>query len=621
MRRRHALAVLAILLAACTTVRTHEATSTPTPNQPPKAAPTPEVAVSVEGTSDLDQRMVEPPTDPAVVAPVPTAPPTPKAEAKVAADDRERRSVDDLLSGALSTGHGVGGGLGNARMGKVHALKRAAGASAVAAYGAPAQAYVAEMQREGNTERYAHKGDNPFEKVADAPLSTFSIDVDTAAYSNVRRFLRDGVRPPADAVRIEELVNYFRYDYPVPASDAPVAVSTEVSTAPWHAEHRVVRIGLRTREIAGENVPASNLVFLIDVSGSMQSPDKLPLLKRGMDLLAQRLRPQDRVSMVVYAGSSGVVLPPTSGTHKDKVREALQRLEAGGSTNGAEGIELAYRVAQDAFIRGGVNRVILATDGDFNVGTTSEGELVRLIEDKRKSGVSLTVLGFGTGNLNDSGMEKLADHGDGNYAYIDSIAEAHKVLVREAGSTLVTVAKDVKLQIEWNPARVANYRLIGFENRMLAARDFNDDKKDAGELGAGHTVTALYEVTLASHGDGRPDVDPLRYQEAPAPSAAADSDELLTVKIRYKRPGEDQSRLMTSTVRDAVTPLPQTSQDFRWAVAVAGFGMVLRDSEHKGHASLGMLKDLARSATGADLHGERHELIALMDRARALGLN
>jgi len=515
-----------------------------------------------------------------------------------------------------SNSAGVGTGYGSASggfRGRSAAVPRSA-----MRMSAGAMAHMANPEM--NTERYAHAADNTFQLTKDTPLSTFSIDVDTASYANVRRFLRDGALPPVDAVRIEELVNYFSYDYPEPRADAPVSVTTEVAAAPWQPDHRLVRIGLRTRAIETKSAPASNLVFLIDVSGSMADPDKLPLLKRGLSMLAQNLRPEDRVAMVVYAGASGLVLPSTPGSRRAEVLEALERLDAGGSTNGADGIRLAYQVARQNFVKGGTNRVVLATDGDFNVGTTSEGELVRLIENERKSGVFLTVLGFGRGNLNDSSMEALADHGNGSYAYVDSIAEAHKVLVREAGSTLITVAKDVKLQIEWNPTRVASYRLIGFENRVLAARDFNDDKKDAGELGAGHNMTALYEIVpLAASGvSGGSEVDPLKYS-AQAPTAAATSDELLTLKIRYKRPDSDVSRLMSQAVRDT-QPEVQASRDLRWAAAVACFGMLLRNSEHKGKATLELADSLARNAIGADPQGQRHEFVSLIEQAKTLGL-
>ncbi|HKP61080.1 MAG TPA: von Willebrand factor type A domain-containing protein [Polyangiales bacterium] len=582
------------------------------PAPPPVAQATPEQAPVVATTAtELDDRREMKEKAPAKRAP--------RSERAAPAMDNDLLEglVDSPMAGAPQGASAQGRG----RLSRQIATTGAAAPSYNKLQAPMAPAAAVMPAPEMNTERYAHKADNGFERTADAPLSTFSIDVDTASYANVRRFLRDGQRPPVDAVRIEELVNYFSYDDPEPSGDKPFSINTEVAAAPWAPEHRLVRIGLRTRAIESARAPASNLVFLIDVSGSMSDPDKLPLLKRGLGLLAQNLRPQDRVAMVVYAGASGLALPSTSGSQRNAVLEALERLEAGGSTNGGDGIRLAYSVARQNFVKGGVNRVILATDGDFNVGTTSEGELTRLIEEQRKSGVFLTVLGFGRGNLNDSSMESLADHGNGSYAYVDSIAEAHKVLVREAGSTLVTVAKDVKLQVEWNPKRVASYRLIGFENRVLAARDFNDDKKDAGEIGAGHSMTALYEVvplTAASSG-GKPQVDPLRYQAQGSPTAAADSDELMTIKIRYKRPDADVSQLLSQPVRERAADA-QASADLRWSAAVACFGMLLRDSEHKGKATLALADSLARGALGADPHGQRHEFVRLIDQARMLGI-
>ncbi len=471
-------------------------------------------------------------------------------------------------------------------------------------------------------EGYAHVAESDFIAVRDQALSTFSIDVDTASYSNVRRFLREGRLPPADAVRIEELINYFDYDYPTPEGKEPFSTYAEVSDCPWNTEHRLVHIGIKGRVLDKERIPARNLVFLLDVSGSMESPDKLPLLTRGLSMLAKDLRDEDRLSIVVYAGASGLVLPPTSGSQRGKVLEALNQLRAGGSTNGAAGIELAYDVAQRNFVKGGINRVILATDGDFNVGPSSEGELVRIIEQKRKSGVFLTVLGFGTGNLQDSRMEQLADKGNGNYAYIDSLDEAHKVLVREAGATLVTIAKDVKLQVEFNPAHVASYRLIGYENRKLAARDFNDDTKDAGEIGAGHTVTALYEIVPAGSAEpeATPMVDALRYQEQPEPSAQARRGELMTVKIRYKAPDGEQSKLTVTPLVDRHRALSDTSHTFRFSAAVAGFGMLLRGSDKAGTATLEALTELADSAIARDPHGEKRELLDMMRAAQRLGL-
>jgi Ca-activated chloride channel family protein len=468
-----------------------------------------------------------------------------------------------------------------------------------------------------NREGYDHIADNPFLAVSVNPLSTFSIDVDTASYANVRRFLTSGQLPPKDAVRIEELVNYFRYDYPEPEGDAPFSISTEVGRCPWKPEHRLVLVGLRGRSLDEESLPPRNLTFLLDVSGSMSSPDKLPLLKRAMGVLVDSLREEDHVAIVVYAGASGLVLPPTSGAGKGEIRAALESLRAGGSTAGGAGIELAYRVASDSYIDGGINRVVLATDGDFNVGTSSEGDLIRLIEDKRETGVFLSVLGFGQGNLQDSKMEKLADHGNGNYSYIDSFREARKVLGTEAGGTLVTIAKDVKIQVEFNPARVKAYRLIGYENRALRAEDFADDRKDAGEIGAGHTVTALYEIVPVGVEIDLPAVDPLKYQRPAAVSPESRSEELLTVKLRHKEPNGTRSRLTSVAVRD-VEPGTEPSANLRFSAAVAAFGMLLRDSEHKGSASWAQVIDLARGAVGPDPEGHRTEFVVLARNAETL---
>ncbi|MEM9462425.1 MAG: von Willebrand factor type A domain-containing protein [Myxococcota bacterium] len=475
-----------------------------------------------------------------------------------------------------------------------------------------------------NREAYAHIDENGFRRVTEAPLSTFSADVDTASYSNMRRFLGEGRRPPADAIRIEELINYFEYDYKPPTGERPVAVNWELGPCPWNADNLLVHIGLKSKPIASAKVPPRNLVFLLDVSGSMHSPDKLPLLKRSMGLLVDQLREQDRVSIVVYAGASGLVLPPTSGAQRSKIREAIFALQPGGSTNGAAGIRLAYQMAQDAFIDDGINRVILATDGDFNVGTTSDGDLTRLIEDKRKTGVFLSVLGFGTGNIQDTKMELLADKGNGNYAYIDDLHEGRKVLVQQAGATLVTVAKDVKLQVEFNPVKVAEYRLVGYENRRLRDEDFNDDTKDAGEMGAGHTVTVLYEIVPAGSkggkgGTGKPPVDPLKYQAQRVVTGAAKGDELMTVKVRFKRPKSQKSRLLAVPVKGPAKPaLDRTSNNFRFAAAVTELGMLLRNSPHKGTASFEDAKSLARGAKGADPHGYRQQFIDLVEQARGL---
>jgi Ca-activated chloride channel family protein len=470
-----------------------------------------------------------------------------------------------------------------------------------------------------NTEAYDRIVDNPFRKVTDHPLSTFSIDVDTASYANVRRFLSLGQRPPKDAVRIEEMINYFTYDYPPPLGGHPFSVNVEVAACPWNLEHRLVRVGLKGREIATDKRPPSNLVFLLDVSGSMQAPNKLELVKQALRLLVEQLTENDRVSMVVYAGASGVVLPPTSGHNKGAILATLDRLQAGGSTHGSAGLQLAYEQAASHFIRGGVNRVILCTDGDFNVGITSQGDLTRLIEQKAKSGVYLSVLGFGMGNLKDSTMEKLADKGNGNYAYIDTLAEARKVLVEQMSGTLITIAKDVKIQVEFNPARVAAYRLIGYENRLLHKEDFNDDTKDAGEIGAGHTVTALYELVPAGQSVGVPSVDPLKYQTPPQPAAPAQSDELLHVKVRYKAPEGDTSQLIETPVRDGGLTYPQASPDFKFAAAVAGFGMVLRDSPYKGSANLEAVIELAEAGKGRDPGGYRAEFLELVNLTKQLG--
>jgi len=456
----------------------------------------------------------------------------------------------------------------------------------------------------------------------DSPLSTFSVDVDSASYSNVRRMLTAGQRPPADAVRVEEMINYFNYGYESPGRDLPFSVHTELSSCPWNDAHQLMHIGVQGRRIEQRNVPPRNLVFLLDVSGSMNRPDKLPLLKSGLGLLVEQLRLEDRVAIVVYAGAAGLVLPSTSGRERGTIVRALSRLEAGGSTNGGQGIELAYSIAREHFQRGGINRVILATDGDFNVGTTSHGELTRLIERKRRSGVFLTVLGFGQGNLQDHTMETLADHGNGNYAYIDSLYEAQRVLVREAGATLVTIAKDVKLQVEFNPTRVESYRLIGYENRRLRARDFNDDSRDAGEIGAGHSVTAIYELVPVGQAAAgvNPSVDPLRYQGDRGPTEAAQGNEVATVKVRYKQPEGDTSRLLRFTVQNRIRALEETSNAFRFSAAVAGFGMLLRGSEHRGSASIQSLSTLARGALGGDRHGDRQELLALMRLGQSMGI-
>jgi Ca-activated chloride channel family protein len=483
-------------------------------------------------------------------------------------------------------------------------------------FGIPATDFFGTRGRgavpEFNTEQYDRIVDNTFKESMQNPLSTFSIDVDRASYANVRRFLTDNRLPPPDAVRIEEMVNYFDYDYPQPEDGRPFVVSTEVSDCPWNTGHQLALIGLQGLEIETKDLPPNNLVFLLDVSGSMNRPDKLPLLKTAMRLLVDQLRPEDRVSIVVYAGAAGLVLEPTSD--KGQIRDAIKRLRAGGSTAGGAGIELAYRTAQESYIEDGNNRVILATDGDFNVGVSSDGALTRLIEKKRESDIFLTVLGFGSGNYKDSKMEKLADKGNGNYAYIDDILEAKKVLINEMGGTLVTIAKDVKVQVEFNPALVKAYRLIGYENRTLAKEDFDDDKKDAGELGAGHTVTALYELIPAGSGEEVPVAGALKYQVA----GLVPSDELMTVKLRYKQPRGEESRLIVKTVEAKALSSGSPSENLRFAGAVAEFGLLLRNSQYKADASFSGVLRRARDSRGADAEGYRAEFIRLVEKAELL---
>ncbi len=488
-----------------------------------------------------------------------------------------------------------------------------------------------------NTESYDSIAENRFVSVKTAPLSTFSVDVDTASYSNMRRFVSQGSLPPAGAVRIEELINYFDYDYDPPSGDQPFSVYTELSTAPWAANHKLLHIGLKGRVIESHALPARNLVFLLDVSGSMNDPNKLPLLKRSLSALLETMGEKDTVSMVVYAGASGMVLPPTSAHNRSAISRALDQLEAGGSTNGGEGIELAYRLAERSFRPGGVNRVILATDGDFNVGTTNQSDLVKLVEEKRESGVFLTVLGFGMGNYKDSTLEKLADHGNGNYAYIDSLSEARKVLVEQGGASLVTIAKDVKIQLEMNPAVVGAYRLIGYENRALAAEDFNDDQKDAGEIGAGHTVTALYEILSPEQAAQSLDVDPLKYSASVRsgtaktrqqgwatvlsrgePSAPSGGGELATLKLRFKAPQGSRSSKREYVVENRVRVPGQTSDVFRFSAAVASYGMILRQSQYRGETSFEMVHHLAQGALGRDQFGRRREFLQLIRAAASL---
>ena len=476
-----------------------------------------------------------------------------------------------------------------------------------------------ERNRDRNAEKYDDHGENPFRTVTADPLSTFSVDVDTASYANIRRFLNEGSLPPEEAVRIEEMINYFKFDYPQPKGEQPFSITTELADCPWNPKHRLALVGLKGREFADQETPARNLVFLIDVSGSMDSPDKLPLVRHGMRMLANGLNDKDRVAMVVYAGASGVVLDSTPGDRHEKIGRAIEHLQAGGSTNGGAGIKLAYRLARDTFIKGGVNRVILATDGDFNVGVTDQKDLERLIERERESGVFLSVLGVGTGNINDALMEMLADKGNGNYAYLDSMHEAHRVLVKEAGSTLVTIAKDVKIQVEFNPKAVNAYRLIGYENRMLRDQDFNDDRKDAGEIGAGHSVTAIYEIVPAGVEVDRPRVDPLKYSPAPPlpprATAAQYDAELMTVKLRYKAPDGDESRLTSAVIVNRTAPM---TTNLGFASAVAEAGMLLRGSGHVKGGSYASAIARARKFRGEDADGYRAEFTRLLELAVSL---
>jgi len=469
-----------------------------------------------------------------------------------------------------------------------------------------------------NRENYQHFVGNPVTRVTESPVSTFSIDVDTGSYSNVRRMLNGGQLPTQDAVRIEELVNYFDYSYPAPASvDKPFQVTTETGPTPWNKNTRLLHIGIKGYQVDKADIPAANLVFLIDVSGSMQSADKLELLKKGMKLLAKQMRAQDRVSIVVYAGASGIVLEPTPGDQTFKITQALDKLTAGGATNGAAGIRLAYDVAQSAYIEDGVNRILLATDGDFNVGTTDFEQLVDLVETRRDSGIGLSTLGFGTGNYNDHLAEQLANKGNGAHAYIDTLNEANKVLVNQLSSTLLTIAGDVKIQLEFNPAVVSEYRLVGYENRQLRREDFNNDKIDAGEIGAGHTVTALYEITLA--GSGKERINPLRYGSKQI-AKRNHGNELAMLRLRYKQPGSHTSQLIEAPVfkKSIKSRLEQTTDRYRFAAAVAGFGQQLRGGEYLEDFDYDAVLELARGSRGTDPNGYRGEFLQLVQLAQSV---
>jgi Ca-activated chloride channel homolog len=469
-----------------------------------------------------------------------------------------------------------------------------------------------------NTEEYEKFNENPFLAAKTNPVSTFSIDVDTASYSNTRRFLNDNQLPPKDAVRLEEFINYFTYEYPQPAKDNPVAIYSEMSSCPWNPEHDLLSLSLQGKTIPKKDLPPANLVFLIDVSGSMKNFSKLPLLKSALELLVKQMRKEDRIAIAVYAGAAGLTLPSTSGNQKEIILNSLNKLEAGGSTAGGAGIQLAYDTGQKNFLPNGNNRIILATDGDFNVGLSSNGALERLIEEKKKSGIFLTVLGFGRGNYKDSKMEKLADKGDGNYAYIDSLREAEKVLVQEMGGTLFTIAKDVKIQVEFNPAKIKSYRQIGYENRQLRKEEFNNDKIDAGEMGSGQSVTVFYELIKAGDKENITPVVELKYQDNIIKRSALESQEIMTVKLRYTKPGETESKLTIVPIPENKIKFAMTSDNFRFATAVTEFGLLLKDSKFKGNASFSKLIERAKSALGKDKEIFRFEFVNLADKARLL---
>jgi len=503
-----------------------------------------------------------------------------------------------------------------------HAAVQATGYTQSAYYQpayAPEPGYI-----QHNTEGYTAIDENGFKDVKHNPLSTFSIDVDKASYSNVRRFLNMGQLPPKDAVRIEEMINYFSYDYPEPVGKHPFSVYTEISECPWNSSHQLLHVGLKGKSIDKSELPPSNLVFLLDVSGSMSAANKLPLLKQAFRMLVNELRPEDRVAIVVYAGAAGLVLESTPGSKKAEIIAALDKLQSGGSTAGGAGLKLAYKVAQENFAEEGNNRIILATDGDFNIGSSSNAEMERLIEEKREHGVFMTVLGFGMGNYKDDKMEIIADKGNGNYAYIDNIQEARKVFITEFGGTLYTIAKDVKFQMEFNPARVKGYRLVGYENRLLNDEDFNDDKKDAGEMGAGHTVTALYEIIPAGSTESLKSIDPLKYQSDRGEVKSINQvkvdprAELMTVKLRYKQPDGKTSTKVEIPVKGKVMELDETSDNFRFSASIAEFGLILRDSKYKEDASMEHVIAMAKAARGEDEEGYRSEFMKLVRLADSL---
>ena len=590
--RTAAAVVLTFLLAACARVPQEKAGETP---------PGPTSGRSdVVATSPAILPAESAATDRPVPVPSPVSPPAPAREAE---------------SGRHHDLHATPGTLAAVRQfqaGHADAARREKAVS----LGEPGPAELAYAEGDEFRERYQSLNDNPVHRVAETPVSTFSIDVDTGSYSNVRRMLSAGQLPPPDAVRVEELVNYFPYDYAAPADASPFAVHTELAPSPWNAGNVILRVAIKGRDQAKETLPPANLVFLVDVSGSMHSPDKLPLLQSSLKLLVNELRDRDRITLVTYAGQTAVVLPPTPGSERARIATAIDALTAGGSTAGASGIDLAYKAARQAFISGGINRILLATDGDFNVGVTDFRQLKAMVEEKRKSGVALTTLGFGTGNYNEQLMEQLADAGDGAYSYVDNLMEGHKVLVNEMTSTLATIARDVKVQIEFNPAAVSEYRLIGYENRALQREDFNNDRVDAGDIGAGHTVTALYELTLA---DGQGLIDEKRYGSRGPVPPSGHADELAHVKLRYKEPEASTSKKLEYTVsRASVRAAAQASGEFRFAMAVAGFGQLLRGGRYTGGWSFADARSLAGTGVGEDRFGYRGEFLRMVDLARSL---
>ncbi len=525
------------------------------------------------------------------------------------------KKLDSALEEVVVTGYAM-----NTTRRKEGLQARVSGVRITTSNSTNTPALMYDSDNANNRDGYDRIQENAFVGVSENPLSTFSIDVDAASYSNVRRHLNSGQLPPEGAVRIEEMINYFNYDYPQPLDEQPFSFTTEMSECPWNTKHRLILIGMQGKTIPTSDLPSSNLVFLVDVSGSMQDPNKLPLVKASLNLLVDQLREQDKVSIVVYAGAAGLVLPSTNGNAKSKIKDAIEGMEAGGSTAGGEGLRLAYKIASEQFIKDGNNRVILCSDGDFNVGMSSDDEMERLIEVERNKGVFLTVLGYGTGNYQDSKMQKLANKGNGNHAYIDGISEAKKVLVNEFGGTLFTIAKDVKLQIEFNPAKVQGYRLIGYENRLLYKEDFNNDKKDAGELGSGHRVTALYEIIPAGPKSAiLHKVDSLRYQSPQ--KILSDSrfkNEIMTVKFRYKPPVGQTSNLIEKAVYDLSVPIAKSSDNFRLASAVAEFGLLLRNSEFKSAASYGNVLRTVNNVKGIDTGGYKVEFMRMVEKAKTI---